>query len=47
MAGCPRLFEKASICSMPRQREVIFVETIGVGQDQLEIAALTHMVWLC
>jgi LAO/AO transport system kinase len=25
-------------------KEVIFVETIGVGQDQLEIAALTHMV---
>src|SRR5262249_47552231 len=23
---------------------VIFVETIGVGQDQLEIAALAHMV---
>jgi len=42
--GCPRLFEKASICSMPRAKEVIFVETIGVGQDQLEIAALTHMV---
>jgi LAO/AO transport system kinase len=25
-------------------KEVIFVETIGVGQDQLEIAALTHTV---
>jgi len=25
-------------------KEVIFVETIGVGQDQLEIAALAHMV---
>jgi LAO/AO transport system kinase len=25
-------------------KEVIFVETIGVGQDQLEIAALVHMV---
>src|SRR5215471_10130907 len=25
-------------------KEVIFVETIGVGQDQLEIAALAHTV---
>jgi LAO/AO transport system kinase len=25
-------------------KDVIFVETIGVGQDQLEIAALAHMV---
>lgn len=25
-------------------KEVIFVESIGVGQDQLEIAALSHMV---
>jgi LAO/AO transport system kinase len=25
-------------------KEVIFVETIGVGQDQLEIASLAHMV---
>jgi hypothetical protein len=43
---CRRRFESIHLLDAAG-KEVIFVETIGVGQDQLEIAAWLTWLWSC